>query len=81
LKKSCTARVGTAHSHSPYSLFPVFFVELSGAQKAPPEKKKKKRGIHPWVQRICSEPEWDESMEHDASKLIPGEPDWPTEPK
>ena len=38
-------------------------VQLSGADKAPPEKKKK-RGIRSWIKRLCSEPEWDPSMEN-----------------
>jgi hypothetical protein len=48
-------------------------VELSGAQRAGPETKtKKKRGPQPWVKRICSEPEWegpweDEDTRRDAS--------------
>lgn len=37
-------------------------VELSGAQKAPPEKKKK-RGLIPWVKRLANEPEWDPATE------------------
>jgi hypothetical protein len=56
---------------------PRLVVELSGAEKNPSEtKKKKKRGIQPWVERLCSEPEWegpweDEDAHHDASKLAP----------
>ena len=37
-------------------------VELSGADKAPPEKKKKRSGPS-WAELLASEPEWDPSME------------------
>jgi hypothetical protein len=63
---------------------PRLVVELSGAEKNPSEtKKKKKRGIQPWVERLCSEPEWegpweDEDAHHDAPKLAPREPNPPT---
>jgi len=59
--------------------------DLPGAQNGPPEtKKKKKRGIQPWVERLCSEPEWegpweDEDGHRDASKLASSEPDLPAE--
>lgn len=59
--------------------------ELPGVQNGPPEtRKKKKRGIQPWVERLCSEPEWegpweDEDEHHDASKLASGESDLPAD--
>ena len=61
-------------------------VELSGAQNAPPEKKKKKRPGPSWAELLASEPEWneeewDEHMARDASKLPPTKPDRPDEPK
>jgi hypothetical protein len=37
-------------------------VELSGADKVPPEKKKKRSGPS-WAELLASEPEWDPSME------------------
>ncbi len=55
--------------------------DLPGAQNGPPEtKKKKKRGVQPWVERLCSEPEWegpweDEEVQRDAPTLAPSEPD------
>ncbi len=36
-------------------------VQLSGADKAPPGKKKKRRGPS-WAERLANEPEWDPSM-------------------
>ena len=54
-------------------------------QKAGSETKtKKKRGPQPWVERLCSEPEWegpwdDEDTRRDASKLLPSEPDLPAD--
>ena len=60
-------------------------VEISGADKEPPEKKKKRKGPS-WAEVLASEPEWDPNEDeggndHDASKLLPSEPDWPDEPK
>ncbi len=31
-----------------------------GKERKPQEKKKKKRGVLPWVEQLCSEPEWEE---------------------
>ena len=62
---------------------PRLVVELSGAEKDAPEtKKKKKRGVQPWVERLCSEPEWegpweDEDAHHDAPKPASIRPDPP----
>jgi hypothetical protein len=60
-------------------------VKLVGADKAPPETKRKKRTkTSLYIQRLANEPEWtgpweDESGHRDASKLLPSEPDWPDE--
>jgi hypothetical protein len=72
-------------------------VELSGADKAPPVKKKR-RGLS-WAQRLANEPEWDPSMvksvssdgaitvlmdgtiKRDASKLPPSDYDLPDDLK
>ncbi|MGD0481189.1 MAG: hypothetical protein ABSA42_13530 [Terracidiphilus sp.] len=61
-------------------------VGMSGADKEPPEKKKKKRGPQAWVTRICSEPEYegpweDEDGKRDASKLPLSDYDLPEELK
>jgi hypothetical protein len=60
-------------------------VEISGADKEPPEKKKKRKGPS-WAELLVAEPEWDPNEDenydhHDASKLLPSEPDWPDEPE
>jgi hypothetical protein len=61
-------------------------VGMTGADKAPPEKKKKRRGPQPWVRNICSEPEWtgpweDEDGKRDASKLPLSDYDLPDDLK
>jgi hypothetical protein len=79
------ARRGAARLHDSVNNMtgPRRIAEFPGAQKAPSETKKKKRGIQPWVERLCSEPEWegpweDEDAHLDASKLPSREPDLPT---
>jgi hypothetical protein len=72
---TCDGNSGVAH----------IVVKLSGADKAPPETKKK-RGPQPWIQQLCSEPEWtgpweDEDGHRDASKLPPSDYDLPDDLK
>jgi hypothetical protein len=75
VKKTCDGNSVVAH----------IVVKLSGADKAPPEIKKK-RGPQPWIQQLCSEPEWtgpweDEDGNRDASKLPLSDYDLPDDLK
>jgi hypothetical protein len=60
-------------------------VGISGADKAPAETKKKKRGPQPWIMRLASEPElpgpWDEQRKRDASLLPLSDYDLPEDLK